>query len=76
MTYTMTAQLKDGNLVDLAQAEFVGEGLKTLDDAIEAAADAMEYDSKIVAVRVYRGEGYFADYVGTYDAAGWHVRGV
>ena len=76
MMYSMTAQLKDGNLVDLNQAEFIGGGLNAIDEAIEAASDAMEYDSKIVAVRVYRGEGYFADYVGTYDAAGWHVRGV
>ena len=76
MMYSMAAILNDGALVDLYQPEFIGDGLNALDDAIEAASDAMDYDSKIVAVRVYRGEGYFADYVGTYDAAGWHVRGV
>ena len=72
MTYSMAAQLRDGNLVDLNQPECIGDGLRTLDDAIDAASDAMDYDIKIVAVRVYRGEGYFADYVGTYDAGGWH----
>ena len=72
MMYSITAQLKDGNFVDLNQAEFVGDGLSTLDDAIDAAAGAMDYDSKIVAVLAYRGKGYSADYVGTYDAGGWH----
>lgn len=72
MMYSMTAQLKEGNLVDLKQAEFVGDGLSTLDDAIDAAAGAMDYDRKIVAVLIYRGNGYAADYVGTYDAGGWH----
>ena len=72
MMYTMAAILKDGGFIGLDQPEFVGDGLKTLDDAIGAARDAMDYDSGIAAVRVYRGEGYFSDYVGTYDAGGWH----
>ena len=72
MMYSMAAILNDGALVDLDQPEFIGDGLNAIDDAIEAASDAMDYDSKIVAVRVYRGEGYLSDYVGTYDAGGWH----
>ena len=73
MMYTMAAILQDGALIGLDQPEFVGEGLSTLADAIDAARDAMDYDSGIVSVRVYRGKGYFADYVGTYDAGGWHA---
>ena len=51
--YSMCAVLNDGNIINLDQPEFVGDGLKTLDDAIKAARDAMEYNSKIVEVRVY-----------------------
>ena len=69
--YSIAAVLKDGNVVDLYKPEFVGDGLETLDDAIDAARDAMEYSGKIVEVKVYRGVGYFSDLVGTYDADGW-----
>ena len=64
--YSMCAVLNDGNIIGLDQTWFVGDGLKTLDDAIKAARDAMEYDSKIVEVRVYcDGKCVFA-----YDAYG------
>ena len=64
--YSMCAVLNDGNIIGLDQPEFVGDGLKTLDDAIKAASDAMEYNSKIVEVRIYcDGKCVFA-----YDAYG------
>ena len=64
--YAMCAVLNDGNIINLDQPGFVGDGLKTLDDAIKAASDAMEYNSKIVEVRVYcDGKCVFA-----YDAYG------
>ena len=64
--YSMCAVLNDGNIIGLDQPEFVGDGIKTLDDAIKAARDAMEYNSKIVEVRVYcNGKCVFA-----YDAYG------
>ena len=64
--YSMAAVLNDGNIINLDQPEFVGDGLKTLDDAIKAARDAMEYNSKIVEVHVYcDGKCVFA-----YDAYG------
>lgn len=73
MMYSIAAVHNDGTIIGLDQPEFVGDGLRTLDDAIDAARDAMDYSRKIVAVRVYSGEGYFAAYVGTYDAGGWHA---
>lgn len=70
MTYSMTAQLKDGNLVDLVQCEFVGsDELKTLEDAIEAAETAMDYSDEIAEIIVRSDNGY----EGSYDANGWHA---
>lgn len=43
MEYTLLAKFEDGRCEELNQPEFIGEGLKTRDEAIEAARDAADY---------------------------------
>ena len=40
---TMIAVLKNGNRTDLDAPEFVGDGLRNLDDARDAAQEALDY---------------------------------
>lgn len=55
----MYAQFLDGRREALSEPEFVGEGLHSLDDAVSAARDAMDYcDGRIEYVDLYDGEEY------------------
>lgn len=66
MEFTLTAVKYDGNLEELTQPEFVGDGLKSLEDAIEAAKDAFEYafeySDGIKEVNVFA-DGVYVGYV-------------
>ena len=41
--YSMTMEIIGGHREELSQPEFIGEGLHTIDEAIYAANDAVEY---------------------------------
>lgn len=62
MEFTLTAVKYDGNLEELTQPEFVGDGLKSLEYAIEAAKDAFEYSDEIKEVNVFA-DGVYVGYV-------------
>ena len=72
MNYTMTAQLNNGAREELNQFEFVGEGIHTIADAIDAATDAIEYTGgKIEYVDLYL-DGY--GYIGYVNDCGKFFR--
>lgn len=71
-TYTMTAQLNNGNREELDQPEFVGEGIHTHADAIDAAKDTIEYaEGSIEYVDLYL-NGY--GYIGYVNTCGKFIR--
>lgn len=43
MEYTLFAKFEDGRCEELNQPKFVGEGIKTREEAIEAAQDAADF---------------------------------
>lgn len=61
--YELTMELIGGTREELSQPEFIGEGLHTIDDAIEAANDAVEYvGGGVRLVDIYR-DGVNVGYV-------------
>jgi hypothetical protein len=57
--YEMTMELIGGRREELSQPEFIGEGLHTIDEAIDAANDAVEYVGGGVSfVGIYRDDVY------------------
>ena len=61
---TMTAVLTNGIRIDLDAPEFVGEGIRNIDDARDAAQEALDYigdDCEAVEIRV---DGELAETVG------------
>ena len=72
MNFSMTAQMVNGNREELSQSEFVGEGLHTLADTIEAAKDAMEYaEGSIDYVDLYEDA---CGYIGYVNDSGKFIR--
>jgi hypothetical protein len=72
MNYAMTAQLNNGSREELNQPEFVGEGIHTIADAIDAAKDAIEYaEGSIEYVDLYLDD---YGYIGYVDGCGKFVR--
>lgn len=66
--YQLTAIMANGNLIDLVECEFIGEGLNSLEEAIDAAQTALDYDGeRIEAVRIDSVNGY----EGTLSRAGF-----
>ena len=78
MKFELIAQMIDGARETLDQPEFIGEGIETLSDAVDAAKDALEYinGESLIAeyVDVYCDENHGASngYCGYVDDAGWH----
>lgn len=57
--YQLTAIMTNGNRIDLVECEFFNEGLSSLEEAIEAAQTALDYDGEqIEAVRIDSANGY------------------
>lgn len=57
--YQLTAILENGDLIDLIEAEFIGDGIDSLEDAIDAAQTALDYDGEPVAsVRIDSENGF------------------
>lgn len=57
--YQLTAIMANGNLIDLVECEFVAEGINSLEEAIDAAQTALDYDGEqIEAVRIDSANGY------------------
>lgn len=68
-SFQLTAILENGNQIDLVECEFIGDGIDSLDDAIDAAQTALDYDGELVAfVRIDSENGY----EGTLDRSGFH----
>ena len=64
MNFSMTAELNNGIRTQLSQSEFVGEGIHTLADAIDAAMDAIEYsEGEIEYVDLYLDDYGYIGYV-------------
>lgn len=63
--YSLTVTMVDLHREELSQPEFVGEGLFTLEDAINAAREAMDYiGGGVWLVDIYHGGkhvGYVQD---------------
>jgi hypothetical protein len=53
VTYSMYASLNDGARIQLVEPEFVGEGLFSLNDAIEAAIEAIDSRTEIESIDIY-----------------------
>lgn len=67
--YQLTAIMANGNQIDLVEAEFIGDGIDSLEDAIDAAQTALDYDGEPVAsVRIDSENSY----EGTLDREGFH----
>ncbi len=67
--YQLTAILENGDLIDLVEAEFIGEGIESLEDAIDAAQTALDYDGEPVScVRIDSEDGF----EGILDREGFH----
>lgn len=67
--YQLTAIMANGNQIDLVEAEFIGDGIDSLEDAIDAAQTALDYDGEPVSsVRIDSENGY----EGTLDREGFH----
>lgn len=79
MKFTMIAQMLDGRREELSEPEFVGEGLGSLADTVEAAKDALEclngYDRQAEYVDIYCDENHGCSngYCGFVDDSGWHL---
>lgn len=77
MKFELIAQMLDGRREELNQPEFVGEGLETLAEAIEAASGALEYINanalRVEFIDIYCDEnrGCSNGYCGYVDACGW-----
>lgn len=69
MKAQIIAQMKDGHRETLDQPEFVGDGIDTLEAALDAAIDALEYTGAEY-IDVYDEEGELAARV---DAEGSHL---
>lgn len=77
MKFELIAQMIDGAREELSQPEFVGDGLETLAEAIEAAKDALEYINadgiRARYIDVYCDESDRPyGYCGFVDDCGWH----
>ena len=78
MKFELIAQMLDGARETLDQPEFIGEGIETLSDAIDAAKDALEYinSEQLIAeyIDVYcdENQGTSNGYCGYADNDGWH----
>ena len=78
MKFELIAQMLDGAREELSQPEFIGEGIETLSDAIDAAKDALEYinGEQLIAeyVDVYCDESHGTSngHCGYVDDSGWH----
>lgn len=78
MKFELIAQILDGARETLDQPEFIGEGIETLSDAIDAAKDALEYinSEQLIAeyIDVYCDENHGTSngYCGYADNDGWH----
>ena len=74
MEFRLIATTKNGGRECLSQSEFIGDGLVSLDDAVEAAKDAIEYAAGgIRDVDVYCDESGYCGYVDA-DRV-WHMDG-
>lgn len=58
--YSMTMEFIGGRREELSRPEFVGEGLRTIEEAIDAANDAVEYVGvgSVRFVDIYRDDVY------------------
>lgn len=78
MKFELIAQTLDGAREGLNQPEFIGDGINTLDDAISAAEDALEYlnGERLIAsfIDIYCDENNDSSngYCGYVDEDGWH----
>ena len=77
MKFELIATTKNGGRENLSQSEFVGDGLVSMGDAVEAAKDAIEYaDGEISEVDVYcdENQGRSNGWCGYVDADRvWHM---
>ena len=53
VTYSMYATLNNGASIPLVEPEFVGEGLFSLNDTIEAAIEAIDSRTEIESIDIY-----------------------
>lgn len=78
MKFELIAQMVNGARETLDQAEFVGEWIETLSDAIDAAKDALEYingdglQAEYIDIYCDENRGTSNGYCGYVDADGWH----
>ena len=68
VTYSMYATLNDGARIPLIEPEFVGEGLFSLNDTIEAAIEAIDSRTEIESIDIYCHHlSLFREYCGYVD---------